>query len=339
MSQLAARRGAAAAGAAAITAAATSAASDTPAESRAAPSSNLVVSDDALANATALLKSEMVKRGELEVATSPDGSEWILDVNDLLDFSEAVAKEPQVQKTIMEKAKVKDNALRLLRGSTPSPLSQSFEYVQKPQEAEPLSRSDRSPSLTSLSPSMSEILKTEKQVDESWEDLKAENAALKAQLASLQGRPTTPTTTPCPRPGVARLQAAARGLLTRRGYYDDLMTAIRLAPVPPTVAVKCVPVFEEEGGALSVKLNLDVIPGRAGLRNIKTRPTTEKVRPPPQAHAKVPDGLLVSVSVVIGLLALLISRNPAAARVAATGAAGVIFGLVHTASLKKAQQA
>lgn len=282
------------------------------------------IDDDKLLDASALLKEEMKAQGLLTSTISADGTEWLDTLDATLDLAASVATDPGVQRTIMEKSRDQALVLRLMREqpsplTSPSPLAMSYEHVRDNarREEEVMSVASSSP-LPGSSPSLSEILAAENDA------LRSENATLRAALRSDQ---------PCPRPAVARVQAAARGRLTRLGFYDDDETAKRLAPTPPSVHVTLSPAV---GGG--VRLTLNVRPAVA----MRPPAVAARARAAPRAARRVPAGgplnkasrdrMVLTMSVVVGLLALLIARNPLGARAAAAGAAGTVAALYARAN-------
>lgn len=308
----------------------------TAAESRAAPEG---INEDALRSAKELLKdglADLKSSGLLTSTHSADGTEW-LDVDafleSTLDLAESVAAEPSVQRTIMEKERSQPLVLRMLseqpRLAQSSALSGSF--VDVPRMATVADAASVSSSIPS--PSLSAILS----VEEENEALRAENAALKAQLRD-KGQ----------RPGVARLQALVRGVLTRTGFYDDESTARRLAPTPPRVSVRVgltsprVPSDAAEGAMPLVSLSLVVKPGLTIRKNRREGTHMPARAPPKPADYQLPmrsDAIVVTVSLVIGMLALLISRNPSGARAAAAGAAATVAMLAARAQRRATMSA
>jgi len=303
-----------------VTAVGMAAAGGSAAESRAAPEtlSLHAIDEEALQQSTALLKEELKAQGFLSSSFSDDGNEWFDVVDSTLDLAESVAADETVQKKIMEKSRDQALVLRLLTGQRqpsiaqpPSPLSASYEELPRAPAA------DDAQSLSSSipSPSLSAILSAEN------ESLKAENALLKAELHSRgPPRPVVP-------PAIARLQACARGRLTRRGFYDDEPTALRLALSPPRVAVRLAASATVDR---PVEVCMSVRP-RVALRQPRSaraasRATCASVAP------KRNDAAVISVSIVVGLLALLISRNPGCARTAASAAAAAVAMIFVRAS-------
>jgi len=261
-------------------------------------------------------------RGELTASYSLDGTEWL---DALLDLGTEVTSEPSVQRTIMEKSKDQKLVLRML-GDQPSvsrtpdvcsPLVSSYELVPQP------AAGVITPVSEAPSPTYSEIVSIENA------ELKADNAVLRSKLQAL-GQSN-------PRPAVARVQAATRGHLTRIGFYDDATTAARLAPAPASVAVRLVPVPSDVDGVRRVSLTMNVVPPCRALRRPQRTDAAAPRRPAElKTNIKLPNGVVISVGVVVGLLALVMMRNPQAARTAAAGAAAMVVALAQRAKQRSA---
>ena len=173
---------------------------------------------------------------------------------------------------------------------------------------------------SSFSTSLSDVLAAEN------ESLKRENAALKQRLQCGDDSSLKPGN---PRPGVARVQAAARGHLARLGFYDP--RGVLLPPPPPSVkaALEIVTFRDPEGEVASlptIRVRLSVCPSEPAPKQRARASTSASASSPQRALAK--DALVVGLSVIMGLLALAIMRNPRAARAAAAGAAATVAALV-----------
>lgn len=297
-------RGAAAAG---IGAAAV--ASATASESRAAPQDeqwDLVIPQEALAEASELMKKEMKAQNMLFSTTSADGTEWLdtIDpVEAILNFAEEVGAEPAVQRTIMEKSRDQALVLRLMQGqpslaSQPSrshpSLASSFQSVAAPDE-ECVEVSESMPSVTSSV------------MAEAASDF--DHELVRAHLL----------------PRVVRIQAAARDLLTRRGFYEA--RAGRRAAKQP--AVRCSIEPADGKGIYAHRVNLALV--------INGLDDQEGV--PRRTDVPFPTSAVLGVSLVVGLLALLIMRNPVQAKSAAAGAAATVAALCRRAAERQAANA
>ena len=297
-----------------------------PRESRGAP-----VDEGALRAASELVKEELKVQG-FTSTLSENGSEWLIPTDDwidaTLDLAAEVAADPGVQRTVMEKSRDQALVMRLMNeqpsrarlpAATPSPLASSFELVPPRPASDEVRSVPSSVSSPLPSPSLSMIMSAEN------EALKAENAALKAELGPHRESAAR-----------VRLQAAARGHLTRRGYYDDFFTALRLAPRPASVTVRLVPAAATGGGQRVVKLSLVARPSLTLRRPRPPKAASARTRAtaPPQLNH---DGVVITVSVVVGLLALVMMKNPASARVAAAGAAVTVAALLARANQRMAK--
>ena len=291
-----------------------------PRESHVAP-----VDGGALRAASELVKEELKVQGFNSIL-SENGSEWLIPTDDwidaTLDLAAEVAADPGVQRTVMEKSRDQALVMRLMneqpsraRLADNSPLASSFELVHPRPASDEVRSVPSSLSSPLPSPSLSEIMTAEN------EALKAENVALKAELGAHREVAAR-----------VRLQAAVRGLLTRRGYYDDFLTAVRLAPRSASVTVRLVPATD--GGQHVVKLSPTVRPSLTLRRPRQPKAASARPRAPPQLNH---DGVVITVSVVVGLLALVVMRNPANARLAAAGAAVTVAALLARANQRMAQ--
>jgi len=327
-----AARGAAVAGAAAAGASV--------AQNQAAPPP---LSSDQLQEAASLLKAE----GVVVISKAEDGTEWLdtaapalppaqSDLASLIDLATEVAQDEAVQKVILAKARAQtafhDSVRRLMGGPSDQPLGESIELVSAPEptpEPSEPTKSDEDlfhslvsdPSLVSwpATPSRSSA----DSLHAEMEELKRENARLRAQLSSSQGAEPTDAVATADTPELSEVlpvpQFTVEMAKASAAPAARVVSSTRGAPLaagPPTVRVR---------------LDADD-DGLARLRVCVLEPHTKK--PPRARHASrgakgvTPHKLVVTAAIVVGLLAVVVSRNPAGAKVAAAAAAAVVASLV-----------
>merc|ERR1719231_976656 len=126
-----------------------------------------------------------------------------------------------------------------------------------------------------------------------------------------------------------RLQAAARARMRRTHWYErsSVVRALRRPPPPPSVRAQLQPSAD---GRVTVQLR--VVPSVAAMVPVpepagdaeNATAAKGKARPKAAVDFEVPPAVLVSISIVVGVLAVLMTRNPrAASKVAAAAAATV----------------
>jgi len=322
MASRALSRGGAIAGAAAVAAA--SAATEA-SETRAAPEieQSLVLSDSVdLTGAACKIKEEMIGQGLLSSTLSTNGTEWLdvdWSVSELLDFSVKVAEDPVVQTKILEKHAEKSHqnpalTLRLLSDQRPSPAvprkelgaSEAFEVLT----SEPAPSDGVSDFSLPSTPSLSAVCAADHYAAENAAlqervlGLTQENAALRAALHGDGAEPT-----PEPEPAVADASPAVADA-------SPAVNVVGVARAPPLASVKIVIRPSTDGVSPPEARVVVVTPADAATTRTRTAS-----RPVPK------DALVVSAAVIIGLLAIVMRLNPAAARVAAAGAATTIAAM------------
>lgn len=327
-------RRAAAAGGAAAAAAAGAAAGGVAAESRAAPpSADLIpmptaaeimsADNKALADTNSCVEASQM----LQVELRGMGNSWVTVDDDaigqLLQIGTEMAAQPQVQQAFLTSARRNgaEMTLRLMheqssiRSGTPAPVT-----THGP-PSEPLGHSflevNADDDVQSLASSLSLTTST------------IDQAEAETNRAFLH-------------PHAAKLQAAARGKLARR----SVATARLQTPHPgvlldhlqsvPYVKL-CLGPTQGRDGDISVALRLGVI-------SVKQMPPTHDADaaglPPkeatsPRPKPPVPMEVASTVAIVVGLLAVVISRNPVAARAAAASAAAVIMAICSRAAARQ----
>jgi len=110
------------------------------------------------------------------------------------------------------------------------------------------------------------------------------------------------------RPAVARLQALVRGVLARRKLEASPLGVVTLEPLLTA------------GGELRVVTTIELI---SRVRSIPQRP--RKTPAQKEFPRKV---VVVTAAFIVGVLALVVMRNPSGARMAAAGAAVTMMELL-----------
>ena len=268
----------------------------------------------------------MVQSGEFISVSSSDGTQWLDVAKELLEMGTEMASREDMQQIIMETAERKRNhalTLRLLEAQQvdrrpPLPLSESgpaqIELVSSAggeSTAELVaSPADEVVSFTGSTPSITDVLAAEN------EALRLENVALRQENVALGGRAHAAAVT---------LQKAVRTRLTRTLWYkrSSVVRALRkssLAPSAPNAQVR-VHLQVAGPGAVRVSLKLHASDGKqADGKQAKKKASS------PQPETSY-EALLVAISIVVGVLAVVMTRNPKAAAKAAAGAAATVKAL------------
>jgi len=308
----AARRVAVVAGAAAAAAAAAGA--QDPAEARAArPAVEEIVTrpESMQVGASAVVRADDLEQAQkgLLVAMQTMGNGWV-DVQamqssdsleDLLNMGTELAQDPMVQRKFLEIAERKGSptlALQMMADRSSFGASDSGPVpTHGPQQSVTQSLTFSNAALVesesvqslpeSLSPTTSVLDEVETQADKDSNPYRRESRVLAAAATTVQ--------------------AVGRGKLSRGGFYrrwhepapDVLLSHL---PTEPRVALNLAPVERRVDGTVGVVVDLCV--------------HTVRIAPP-----------LAAVAIVVGLLAVCVSRNPALARVATYAAAGVVLAI------------
>ena len=328
-------RRAALAGAAAAEAAATQAGDG--AELRAAPpmevdtllvASSKAPGNDAIEEARDLVKGALDKSEVL----SPIGNGWVqvthddLDVSQLLDIGAAMAQNPAVQLA----------ALDAVRGRNPELTLQKMAI-----SASAASAAAHEPRATSLGFSQAELV----QVDaESVASSFPESlSASVSDIARAEVAAEDATNRSFLFPHAAKLQAAARGKLARRLLAHRRQAASILhpadgvllsdLPAKAQVAIALTPVVRGDDGTVEVVLKLAIrmthqLPPAPPGAPAETRWTKGATKP------EVGMETISTIALIVGLLAVVVTRNPAAAPLAAASAATVITALCAKAHMR-----
>jgi len=350
-----------AAGAAGVAAAAAGASAGT--DCRSAPSDDFVTPHALPLQAAAdAIKQEI---GLISLGTAPDGQEW-LDLDDALDLAASIAAEPDVQRVILEKSKRAAAPLKMrLEGHEPAAkaaalaasaasasaasLTSSYEEIDEGDDDAEGGVGASPPATTKKA--MADHAKAAEEGKDDDDDaslassyslptpslsdlLVAENEALRNEVQALRRvlflrLEADPPTAKIVRPGVSRLQAAARGHLARRGFYTAAASAARTAVVVVTMMVEPSDATGNEiAAAPRVRVRLAARRPLIGSPAAKRSPSAARQGTAPASSLEGGrDALVISVSVLVGLLALAMLRNPAGVRTAAVSAASVVTAL------------
>jgi len=261
---------------------------------------------------------QQLDRALVSLGESEDGQQWVDVAHDLLDLGAAVASDPTVQRAVHEKLSsfpwMRDLALSESPGLTLTPSD----------EEEKLSVSS---DFATVSHHFDELCADMEKLKAKCSSLEEENARLRAQVEPGRSKYMPHVAHPdyralmphhflfqpraaSSRPAVARVQALARGALSRQGFYELQRWAAS------RVEVRLEPQLGADGKP-HVKLHLT--PTHAAKRKpLKTRAQKELPR----------QALIIAAAIVVGALALIVSRNPRAASAAAAGAAATIMNLL-----------
>ena len=331
-----ARKGLAAAGTAAVAVAA--AGSGGTAESRAAPPQDVLevnteswcheLQEPALSKERLKEAADaMVQSGEFISVSSSDGTQWLDVAKELLEMGTEMASREDMQQIIMETAERKRNhalTLRLLEAQQvdrrpPLPLSESgpaqIELVSSAggeSTAELVaSPADEVVSFTGSTPSINDVLAAEN------EALRLENVALRQENVALGGRAHAAAVT---------LQKAARTRLTRTLWYkrSSVVRALRKSSLAPTAPNAQVRVYLQVAGPGAVRVSLKMHASSDGKQADGKQAKKKASSPRPETSY---EALLVAISIVVGVLAVVMTRNPKAAAKAAAGAAATVKAL------------
>jgi hypothetical protein len=205
-----------------------------------------------------------------------------MDIDNLLALSEAVAADPRMQGIITEKWERFDWAATSIEMKSPGDeelalSSQSFPETLSFTEDE-----------WRMSPQEENAV------------LRRENEALKRALAAKE-LPSTTADTKSDRPAVARIQALARGVLTRR---ERRLQSIAAAALPPLVVVRFEPHLSEEGEVCviaTIEL-VDLSPPKGDSHR----------SPKSQAAKEFPrQAMVVTAAIVIGVCPQSLTSSPA----------------------------
>jgi len=213
-------------------------------------------------------------------------SEWDLDqdLERLLELASSVAAEPVVQLAVADKVN-------------------TFAWATESLELKSVSSEEADEERLSTSSSYDYVGDLLKQN----ELLRAENASLKSIFAKTNGRPA-----------IARLQALARGMITRRR-----LAAGHVPGAAPRVVT------------LRFFLNVSHEGARVGTSITAKVPTQRKPKKT-QAEKELPRKVvIVTAAIIVGVLALVVARNPIAAQAAAKRAAATLFKLLKPKSMPR----
>ncbi len=280
------------------------------------PAEVSLADSQALADTSACMEASQMLQGELRGL----GNDWVdvghpIDVTQLLQIATEMASDERVQQVALTAAR-RNNAemtLRLMHEQTsmragafgpvtthgpqsePS-LGHSFLEVPSSDDVQSLASSG------SLTPSA--IEQAEAEMNRSFLD-----------------------------PHATMLQAAARGHLARRAVAAARLRTPRAGvlldhlPCVPRAKISLVPT-QSHDGTVSIALRLDII----SIKHVPSTPKDDAASDEPDAEPArqrpaLPVEVASAVAVVVGLLAVVISRNPVAARATAPIAAAVIAAL------------
>lgn len=299
------------------------------------------------------------------LGTSDEGQQWVDVAHELLELGESVAADPAVQRAVAAKLHTFSWAsLPPAQSAAPHPISLSLAPPKGSIDtARALALSELSdqdgvavtPSEEEQLSVCSDFATVSQHFDELQSDLDAlrhrcrqlesENERLRAEADPVRRQymphaavldcqsvmpwhflyakqSTAARAKPNARPAVARVQALARGVLTRDGFYGLKRWAANPVDVQlnPSLDVKGQPVVHV---AITPR-TLDE-PLRKPLRKPKTQRQKELPR----------QAVIVTAAIVVGVLALVLMRNPAAARAASAGAATTIYALLKPKSARR----
>jgi len=276
-----------------------------------------VPSADEISSASALMKDTVV-------TMSQDGTAWLdiapgsfdFDLDEFLDLAANVAAEPSVQRVIVEKAEAqrsKAEAQRLpfvqpTEGSLrDSRLTESVELVPEPKSPPHSEGSDsvwyhslvENPSLVASSIESSDGAE---ELKSQVESLRSENATLKAALQTTS------------------LKAALLADRPREAVVAPVVDPVVEPKAAPSVVATLMQLADGK-----VKVDLALAGAPAKERGEQARPSCTG---PQQA-------LLVAVAVVVGVLAVVIARNPKTAKMAAQSAVATVATLFTRAAARR----
>ena len=343
-------RRAALAGAAAAATAAACAEGGNVAEARAAPQVELVpvvISSAQAPGKEDIAEARKLLKGTLETRQpellSELGNDWV-DVNpealslsqeDLLDIGALMAQDPAVQRAAL-RATRKQNAELTLRLMAEQHASLSHSSVSS---AAPVSVQESQAS--SLGFSQAEMVQAEE--ERGVESLASSlPESLCASVSDIVAAEDATNRLFLFRHAV-KVQAAARGYCARRLHARRREAAALMRPVdgvllsdlPTTaqVAIALTPSVRGEDGTVKVVLTLALQTTHQLPRPL---PATATEKPPPEWPEEKPEvGMetISTIALIVGLLAVVVTRNPSAAPLAAASAATVITALCVKANV------